>query len=81
MGHKRAIKYPKWENGKPQMGFWGMINGDSVHRNKGAEVEFWGVEGREMGYIGIDTRPKLGETGGKDNPCLQFSGHGEQHHL
>ena len=35
MGH------PKWQNGIPQMRFWGMINGDSGHREKGAEVEFW----------------------------------------
>ena len=41
----------------------------------GAEVEFWGVEGREMGFIGLVTRPKLGETGEKYNPFLQFSGH------
>ena len=38
-----------------------MRNGVSGHRNKGAEVEFWGVEGREMGFNGIDTRPKLGK--------------------
>ena len=24
-------------------------------------MEFWGVEGREMGFIGIDTRPKSGK--------------------
>ena len=52
-----------------------MRNGVSGHRNKGAEVEFWGVEGGEMGYIGLVTRPKLGDTGEKDNPFLQFSGH------
>ena len=73
--HKHAIKYPKWENGIPQMVFWGMRKGGSGHRNKGAELEFWGVEGREMGFIGLVTRPKLGETGEKDNPFLQFSGH------
>ena len=66
--------YPKRQNGIPQMGFWGMINGDSVHRNKGAEVEFWGVEGREMGFISLVTRPKLGETGAKDNPFCNFLG-------
>ena len=53
----------------------------SGHRNKGAEVEFWGVEGREMGYISLVTRPKLGETGEKNNPFLQFSGHGKRHHI
>ena len=51
-----------------------MRNGGSGQRNKGAEVEFWGVEGREMGYIGLVTRPKLGETGEKDNPFCNFSG-------
>jgi hypothetical protein len=60
----------------PQIGFWGMRKRGSGQRNKGAEVEFWGVEGREMGFIGLVTRPKLGETGGKNNPFLQFSGHG-----
>ena len=58
-----------------------MRNGVSGHRNKGAEVEFWGVEGREMGYIGLVTRPKLGDTGEKDNPFLQFSGHAKRHRL
>ena len=46
----------------------------SGHRNKGAEVEFWGVEGREMGFIGLVTRPKLGETGEKNNPFCNFLG-------
>ena len=72
---KGKMGYPKWQNGISQMVVWGMINGDSGHRNKGAELEFWGVEGREMGFIGLVTRPKLGETGEKDNPFLQFSGH------
>ena len=58
------------------MGFWDMRKRSSGHRNKGAEVEFWGVEGREMGFIGLVTRLKLGETGEKDNPFLQFPGHG-----
>ena len=40
MGHKRAIKYPKRRNGISQMVVWGMINGDSGHRDKGTEVEF-----------------------------------------
>ena len=66
--------YPKWQNRIPQMVFWGMRNGGSGQRNKGAEVEFWGVEGREMGYIGLVTRPKLGETGEKDNPFCNFLG-------
>ena len=52
----------------------------SGQRNKGAEVEFWGVEGREMGFIGLVTRPKLGETGEKDNPFCNFFGHGKRHH-
>ena len=73
--------YPKWQNGIPQMVFWGMRNGGSGHRNKGAEVEFWGVEGREMGFISLVTRPILGETGGKNNPLLQFSGHGKWHQI
>ena len=68
--------YPKWQNGIPQMVFWGMRKRGSRHQNKSAEVEFWGVEGREMGFIGLVTRPKLGETGKKYNPFLQFSGHG-----
>ena len=66
----------------PQKVKWDIPNGvlgyekrGFRHRNKGEEVEFWGVEGREMGYIGLVTRPKLGETGGKNNPFLQFSGH------
>ena len=63
------------------MVFWGMRNGGSGHRNKGAEVEFWGVEGREMGFIGLVTRPKLGETGEKNNPFLQFFEHGKRHHI
>ncbi len=67
--------YPKWQNGTSQMVVWGMRNEGSGHRNKGAEVEFWGVKGREMGFIGLVTRPKLGETGEKSNPFLQFSGH------
>ena len=32
--------YPKWQNGIPQMGFWGMSKRVSVHQNMGAEVEF-----------------------------------------
>ena len=56
------------------MVFWGMRKGGSGQRNKGAEVEFWGVEGREMGFIGFVTRPKLGETGEKNNPFCNFSG-------
>mgnify|MGYP006051005771 FL=1 len=51
-----------------------MRNGVSGHRNKGAEVEFWGVEAREMGFIGLVTRPKLGETGEKNNPFCNFQG-------
>ena len=66
MGH------PKWQNGTAQMVVWGMRKEGSGHRNKGAEVEFWGVEGREMGFIGLVTRPKLGETGEKDNPFCNF---------
>ena len=51
-----------------------MRNGGAGQRNKGAEGEVWGVEGREMGYIGLVTRPKLGETGEKDNPFCNFPG-------
>ena len=63
------------------MVFWGMRKRGSGQRNKGAEVEFWGVEGREMGFIGLVTRPKLGETGEKDNPFLQLSRHRKRHHI
>ena len=73
---KGEMGYPKWQNGISQKVVWGMRKRGSGHRNKGAEVEFWGVEGREMGFIGLVTRPKLGETGKKYNPFLQFSGHG-----
>ena len=58
------------------MVFWGMRNGSSGQRNKGAEVEFWGVEGREMGFISLVTRSKLGETGEKNNPFCNFEGMG-----
>ena len=54
------------------MVFWGMSKRVSVHQNMGAEVEFWGVEGREMGFIGLVTRPKLGETGERNNPFCNF---------
>ena len=71
--------YPKRQNGIPQMAKWDIPNGvmgyekrGSGHRNMGAEVEFWGVEGREMGFIGLVTRPKLGETGEMDNPFCNF---------
>ena len=53
----------------------------SRHQNMDEEVEFWDVEGREMGFIGLVTRPKLGETGEKNNPFLQFSGHGKRHRI
>ena len=43
------------------MVFWGMRKRGSRHQNKGAEVEFWGVEGREMGFIGLVIRPKSGK--------------------
>ena len=73
--------YPKWQNGISQMVKWDIPNGvlgyekrGSGQRNKGAEVEFWAVEGREMGFIGLVTRPKLGETGEKNNPFCNFSG-------
>ena len=63
------------------MAKWDIPNGvlgyekrGSGHRNMGAEVEFWGVEGREMGFIGLVTRPKLGETGEMDNPFCNFLG-------
>ena len=56
------------------MVFWGMRKRGSKHQNMGAEVEFWGVEGREMGFIGLVTRPKLGETGEKNNPFCNFQG-------
>ena len=51
-----------------------MRKGGSGQRNKGAEVEFWGVEGREMGFIGLVTRPKLGEAEEKDNPFCNYPG-------
>ena len=66
--------YPKRRNGISQKGFWGMRKRGSRHQNKSAEVEFWGVEGREMGFIGLVTRPKLGETGEKDNPFCNYTG-------
>ena len=66
--------YPKWQNGTSQMVVWGMRKEGSGHRNKGAEVEFWGVEGREMGFIGLVIRPKSGETRKKDNPFCNFLG-------
>ena len=46
----------------------------SGHQNKGAE-------GREMGFVGLITHPKSGKTGEKDDPFLQFSGHGKRHHI
>ena len=55
-------------------GFLGYEETGSRHQNKSAEVEFWGVEGREMGFIGLVTRPKLGETGEKDNPFCNYPG-------
>ena len=39
-----------------------------------------GVEGREMGFIGLVIRPKLGETGEK-KILLQLSRHGKRHHI
>ena len=54
MGH------PKWQNGIPQMGFWGMRKRGSRHQNMGAEVEFWGVKGREMGGMRPRYTPKIG---------------------
>ena len=65
--------------GYPKM-VWGMRKRGSGHRNKGAEVEFWGVEGREMGFIGLVTRPKSGKRR-KGQSILQFSGHGKWHHI
>ena len=47
----------KWDIPNGVLGY--EKSGGSGHRNKGAEVEFWGVEGREMGFIGLVTRPKL----------------------
>ena len=69
----------KWDIPNGVLGY--EKSGGSGQRNKGSEVEFWGVEGREMGFIGLVTRPKLGETGEKNNPVLQFSGHGKWHHI
>ena len=63
------------------MVFWGMRKRGSGQRNKGAEVEFWAVEGREMGFIGLVTRPKLGEKEKGNNPFLQLSGHAKWHHI
>ena len=37
-----------------------MRKRDSGHRDKGAEVEFWGVEGREMGGMRPRYTPKIG---------------------
>ena len=63
------------------MAKWDIPNGGlgyekrgSGHRNKGAEVEFWGVEGREMGFISLVTRPKLGETGEKEQSFYNYTG-------
>ena len=71
--------YPKWQNGASQMVFWGMRKWRSGHQNKGAEVEFWGVEGREMGGMRPRKTPKIVQKGEKNNPFLQFSGHGKRH--
>ena len=56
------------------MVFWGMRNGGSGQRNKGAEVEFWGVEGREMGFIGLVTRAQKCEKEKKKKPFCKFQG-------
>ncbi len=37
-----------------------MRKGGSGHRNKGAEVEFWGVEDREMGGLRPGYTPQIG---------------------
>ena len=44
---KGEMGYPKRQNGTSQMVVWGMRKWRSGHQNKGAEVEFWGVEARE----------------------------------
>lgn len=46
-------------------------------RKRGSGHQNKGTEGREMGFIGLITHPKSGKTGEKDNPFLQFSGHGK----
>ena len=62
----------KWDTPNGGLGY--VESGGTGQRNKGAEVEFWGVEGREMGFIGLVTRPKSGETGEKANPFCNFPG-------
>ena len=66
--------YPKWQNGTSQMVVWGMRNGGSGHRNKGAKEKILGVEGREMGFIGLVTRAQKCEKEKKKKPFCKFQG-------
>ena len=66
--------YPKRQNGTSKMVVWGMRKRGSGHRNKGAEVEFWGVEGREMGGMRPRYAPKIVQKGEKNNPFCNYPG-------
>ena len=57
---KGKMGHPKWQNGTSQKVVWGMRKWGYGHRNKGAEVEFWGVEGKEMGGMRPRKTPKIG---------------------
>ena len=54
------------------MGFWGMRKRGSGQRNKGAEVEFLGGKGREMGGLRPSKTPKIVQKGEKGQSILQF---------
>jgi hypothetical protein len=62
----------KWDTPNGVLGY--EEGGGSGHRNKGAEVEFWGVEGREMGFIGLVMRPKSGKRRKGTIPFCNFPG-------
>ena len=60
---------------------WDIPNGVLGYEKRGVRATeqgcrggVLGVEGREMGFIGLVTRPKLGETGEKDNLFCNFPG-------
>ena len=57
---KGKMGYPKRQNGISQMVVWGMINGDSGHRDKGAEVEFWVSRAEKWGGMRPRYTPKIG---------------------
>ena len=46
----------------------------SAFQNMVAEEEFLGVEGREMGFIGLVTRPQKGEKEKKKKPFCKIQG-------